>query len=315
MYETKNPVLLIVFNRPEFTKIALESIRNVKPKKLYISCDGKRSSHNDDENKIAEVKNILNTVDWDCEVHQRYLSENRGCKGAVSSAIDWFFSHEEQGIILEDDTIPSISFFKFCDEMLSEYKHCDSVLSISGMNLTEVYYQPDDDYLFSRTVHVWGWASWRRAWSLYDVSLKNWREWLNASKLKPKEKIYWKQVFECTELNLIPTWDHQWQFAHFKNDGLSIVPKKSLVDNIGFGINSTNTSGCKPDYISFNPDHKYTSIEKHPPAIAFDHKYQNIIYKKVLKIGFISTLLIYLRRFPKIYSIARRLRDQLNKFK
>ena len=164
LYQTKSAVLFVVFNRPDTTKRVFEAIRLAKPKRLYITTDGPRPNMPDDVQLCKQTREIVSVVDWDCEVKTLFREENAGCKNGVSAAINWFFDHEEEGIILEDDCLPANSFFKFCDTLLEKYRYDTRVRHITGCNLQFGKKWGDASYYFSNLTNGWGWASWRRAW-------------------------------------------------------------------------------------------------------------------------------------------------------
>ena len=123
----------MVFNRPDTTKQVFETIRKARPAQLFVAADGPRENRPDEAEKCAEVRRIVdNGIDWDCKVHRLYRDKNLGCKIACSSAIDWFFEHVDEGIILEDDTLPHPTFFQFCEELLKRYRDDERIMLISG---------------------------------------------------------------------------------------------------------------------------------------------------------------------------------------
>ena len=239
------PVLFLVFNRLDTTKQVFEEIRKAKPTQLFIAADGPRNS--EEKKKTDSVrKNILGNIDWECEVKTLFREKNLGCKYAVAGAIDWFFEHVEQGIILEDDCLPSQSFFKFCQEMLNRYKDNERIMHISGTNI-EGNSNINGNYFFSNTFNVWGWATWKRTWRLYDVEMKNWpQSRMKIFKLMGRASLFYKikswRLYELTFRNKINTWDYQWDFTCRKNRGISIIPSKNLISNLGFeeGTHTTN---------------------------------------------------------------------------
>lgn len=173
----KIPILLLVYNRLSETQQVFQMIKKVKPRKLYIGADGPRVDVEGEAEEVEKILSFLKTnVDWDCELKILTRETNLGCKIAVSGAIDWFFENEEMGIILEDDCLPSISFFFFCEELLKHYAANEKVMFISGTNLNEEGYQYKESYHFSIYNHVWGWATWRRVWEKYDVKMNSWPE-------------------------------------------------------------------------------------------------------------------------------------------
>jgi hypothetical protein len=246
IYQTKSPILFLVFNRPLETLKVFNEIKKAKPSKLYLAADGSRVNNESDHKNCIKVKEIIEKIDWDCEVFKRYNEKNFGCKYAVSNAISWFFEHEEMGIILEDDCLPTSNFFRFCDEILEKYKEDQRIRTITGSNFNFGERIGESSYYFSRLTHVWGWASWRRAWQDYDVEL-----------LKYKNKDYnevfknlfhndllaedWNNVIQKLFKNEIDTWDYQWTITNLFNNGLSIIPNVNLIKNIGFGENATHT--------------------------------------------------------------------------
>lgn len=239
-FETKfalnTAVLFLVFNRPDVTAQVFDAIRRARPPRLYVTADGPRAGHEADAVRCAEVRQIATSVDWPCEVYTLFREQNLGCKRAVSSGINWFFEHEEQGIILEDDCLPSIDFFRFSEDMLERYSAETRVLMISGTNyLSGQIAQP---YFFSEHFTIWGWATWRRAWKLYDVEMKEWAKSRAHQELKEKFtnswiKYHFTSTFDLLQRECIDTWDIQWVFCGIMNRCLCLTPSKNLVTNIG----------------------------------------------------------------------------------
>lgn len=241
----KTPILFLVFNRPDTTKKVFESIREAKPAQLYIAADGPRKNLPQEVKKCKKVREIVTKVDWDCEVNTLFREENLGCKLAVSSAIDWFFENEEMGIILEDDCLPDQSFFHFCKELLEKYKSDNRVWHIGGYKYQSLG-SDEFSYNFSRFTHVWGWATWRRAWKHYDVEIKKYQK--HKEKLqkydffhRKKEYLDRKNILDKIIFGELDTWDYQWNFCVRINNGLAIRPRINLVKNIGFREDATHT--------------------------------------------------------------------------
>ena len=206
------PVLLIIFNRRESTKKVLLAIEKIKPKFLYIAADGPRKSKPGEKERCDETKKVTENINWPCQVHRLYRKENLGCKLAVSSAISWFFDNVEEGIILEDDCLPSKSFFFYCQELLKFY--------------------------------IWGWATWRRAWKKYEINISPKRVEKNIRYSNVLEKLFWETQLWCVNHNLLDTWDIQWLFSIWSNKGICITPNRNLVKNIGIGADSTHTKSA-----------------------------------------------------------------------
>ena len=170
------PVLFLIFNRPDTTQLVFDAIRQAKPSQLYVAADGPRENKPGETEKCEQTRRIIGTVDWDCEVATLFRENNLGCKQAVSSAIDWFFSNAEEGIILEDDCFPSHSFFIYCQELLEYYRYDTRIMQICGLNVLREWNRNGYGYYYSNYGPVWGWASWRRAWKYYDVHMELWPE-------------------------------------------------------------------------------------------------------------------------------------------
>jgi hypothetical protein len=243
-------VAFLVFNRPHTTERVFEAIRQARPKQLLVVADGPRSDRPDDVEKCAAVRKIVEKVDWPCEVKRNYAETNMGCKRRVSSGLDWVFSEVEEAIILEDDCLPTPSFFPFCEELLERYRHDTRIMHISGDNFQNGISRTLYTYYFSHFAHIWGWATWRRAWKHYDLEMKMW------SKVKMlgfqqymfdsvSESEYWRQIFDAASNGKIDTWDYAWNFTCFVN-GLSICPNVNLVSNIGFADDGTHCSAGSP---------------------------------------------------------------------
>jgi hypothetical protein len=273
----RTPVLLVIFNRPETTRLVFEAIRKVKPPRLYIAADGPRKGVNSDIINCREARKIVERVDWECKVETLFRDKNLNCGVGPSSAFTWFFEREEEGIILEDDCLPSQSFFWFCQELLERYRHDTRVMHIGGNNFLNGWKKDEDySYYFSRSGHIWGWATWRRAWGKFDYKINNYDEvkrngLFNYFFLNPLEKAYRLRKLDKTISGNgnVNWWDYQWDFARYSNSGLSIVPNTNLVRNIGFGDLATHTK---------NIDSKGAGLEaldiefplRHPPFMIRD---------------------------------------------
>lgn len=239
-------VLFLVFNRLDTTKQVFAAIRQAKPPRLYIAADGARENKEGEAEKAQAVRDfIIQNIDWDCEVKTLFRQKNLGCKYAVSGAISWFFENEEQGIILEDDCLPSQSFFWYCEELLEKYKEDKTVYLVSGDARGAESFDMKEDYGFCKYPLIWGWASWARAWKDYDPEMSDWptqREILPSAISNNKPTVrFWKNIFEKMYNKEINTWDYQFSYLLLKNKGKSIVPNINLITNVGFGADATHT--------------------------------------------------------------------------
>ena len=248
----KTSVLFLIFNRPDVTKRVFEAIRQAKPPRLYVAADGPRKDKEGEAEVVQKVRKlVMDNIDWDCEVKTLFREKNLGCKYAVSGAIDWFFENEEMGIILEDDCLPSQSFFWFCEELLERYKDDLRIWHISGNNFHFGWKRDSEySYYFSYYGSIWGWGSWKSRWKHYDVEIENYEEIKSKNYLwdvfgNQKEASFRINNFDKIKKGL-DTWDFQWAYTRFINSGLSIVPIENLVKNLGFCEDATHTH-CKND--------------------------------------------------------------------
>ncbi len=235
------PVLFLIYKRPETTARVFKALRKVQPKKLFVAADGPLSEKLEERERCEETRAVISNIDWDCDVAKLYREKNLGCKIGVSSAITWFFESVEEGIILEDDCVPDSSFFWFCQDLLEYYRNDKRISMISGNNFQNGIERGDGSYYFAKYPWVWGWATWRRAWEKYDVNMTTYPLFLKTNQFanvftNPDEQRYWKRVLDKTFRNEIDTWDYQWFYSVWQQNGLSITPNTNLVSNIGFGI-------------------------------------------------------------------------------
>ncbi len=244
-WQLKTPVAFIIFNRPDTTERVFSEIAKAKPPKLLVIADGPRVNRPGEVERCATTRAIIEQVDWPCEVLTNFSEVNLGCKKRVSSGIDWVFEQVEEAIILEDDCLPDPSFFHFCQEMLAKYRGDDRILMISGTNLAFDIIQKHR-YYFSRYPHIWGWASWRRAWRGYDVAMANLPELLKdrnfvESFAHSAEFEHWAAVLSSVRDGQVNTWDAQVVYLAFSRSQMTIFPSGNLISNIGFGVEATHT--------------------------------------------------------------------------
>ena len=296
----RSAVLFIVFNRPSTTERVFEAIRAARPPRLYISADGPRRNRPTDPERCKRVKEIVSAIDWECEAYFNFRSENLGCKRAVSSGITWFFDNESEGIILEDDVLPVPSFFEFCDEMLEYYRDESAVSMVSGSNLISSEHPVEDSYFFTRYCHIWGWATWRRAWQHYELDMRSYPEWLAAGGLEEHcrdwaARLYWRRIFGATYRGEIDTWDYQWFFTCWKHRSLCAIPGNSLTLNIGFDGDATHTTGPVPHYVTQSTHSEMSFPLRHPHSIDIDLVAEKVIDKSVFGLSFLRRVLLAAR--------------------
>jgi len=277
------PILFLIFNRPDTTKKVFEKIRDIRPRQLFISADGPRPDKKDERRTCEEAQKIIQRVDWNCELKTNISAVNLGCRVGVSSGIDWFFSNVSEGIILEDDCLPDISFFPFCETLLHYYRNDERIMHIGGFNYQDNIMRGTGSYYFSQLSHVWGWATWKRAWDVYDVDIRSYPQLLEQKLLSsvfsdPAMRRYLQKNIELVSKKKKDTWDVQWQYTVSINNGLTILPNKNLVSNIGFDLQATHTID------DFHPlaNRPTTSIEKinHPAFMVPDKRADSYTIKK-----------------------------------
>ena len=271
--ELKTAVLFLVFNIPDTTRQVFEAIRQAKPPRLYVAADGPREGKLGEVERVKEVRTIALAVDWPCKVKTLFRDKNLGCKEGVSSAITWFFEQEKQGIILEDDCLPHLDFFSFCENLLDRHYSDERIFSITGDNFQNGIWRGDASYYFSKYTHVWGWASWRRAWKYYRGDINFWPKWKTSDAWKKYnfdkiERRYWQKIFDSCYSKQIETWDYQWVASTWYKNGLTATPNVNLVSNIGHREDATHTHDKNSPLAEMKTN---TLIElQHPKAIAQD---------------------------------------------
>jgi hypothetical protein len=285
------PILLIVFNRPDTTAAVLESIRRVRPRSLYVAADGPRTEIVEDPAKCQEARRIATAVDWECRLETLFRDQNQGAGAGVASAINWFFDHVEDGIILEDDCVADNSFYRFSAELLQYYRSEKRVMHISGHNFQYGRNRGRASYYFSRWTHSGAWASWRRAWKCYDFTL-----------IPERERSH--------------VWDAQWMLSVERHNGVAVIPNLNLVTNIGYGPEATHTRTMARH--GFLPASEMMFPLTHPPRIVIDREadrltyYANIRNVPDLRFIWLYRLVDWFSLIPRrIQKVKRRLGGQV----
>jgi hypothetical protein len=271
--QLETPIALVLFRRPDRTRLIFDEIRRARPKKLFLIADGPRDSAEAAECEAARA--VVEDVDWPCLITRDFAAENIGLRRRIPTGLDGVFAEVDRAIVLEDDCLPHPSFFRFCDELLERYAAEDRVMHVAGSQLLRNPPAPTASYHFSRYVHIWGWATWRRAWRRFDVELADWHELdrserdtrLRSMFTEPSERRYWRYVWDKS--GEIENWDAQWSYAVLARQGLAANPNRNLVSNIGFGEQATNAIE-DPLGIAARPLEELEFPLQHPAAIERD---------------------------------------------
>jgi hypothetical protein len=277
----------LFYNRPHCVKITFPTLQKLKPKKLYLVADGPKSKR--DVTLCKQSREIVESlVNWDCEIIKLYSENNLGLAHRTVSALNNIFEHEEELIFVEDDNFADLSFFYFCESLLKKYKYEKSIYHIGGCNYFEkaVDRTKPFDYIFSGRMSAWGFATWKRAWSQMDLSMKNWvnedkDKFLHKWCLTSKQKKLTRKIFDQHCMNPDPwAWSYAWIYACWSNDGLCITPTKNLISNIGFSSSATNTKMANRDIVYIPEKRNVISTLNHPSDIYRDYQFE----KKSIKL-------------------------------
>ncbi|WP_303311015.1 nucleotide-diphospho-sugar transferase [Hymenobacter sp. BT730] len=298
--DRETAVLFVIFNRPELTRQSFEAIRAARPARLYVAADGPRASRPHEAGLCAQTRAVVTDgIDWPCQLQTLFQPTNLGCSRGVSTGINWFFEQEPEGIILEDDCVAGPDFFPFCQELLSRYRHDTRVMHIGGNNLFQEAHRhsaSSDSYYFSSQVHSWGWATWRRAWQLYDFEYALLPELRRRGLFRTMypsvlQRYYWLQKFEGMRREAYPphTWDYQWHFTVAANSGLAIIPAVNLVQNIGLGPDATHTvSGSH--HLAGHTRYRLSFPLQHPTPVLGDYARDQRQFRRFLAGRFLARL-------------------------
>lgn len=281
MFET--PVLLIIYKRKDTIETLVNQLRLLKPKNIFVAADGPKNEL--DIIKCIETRKVIDSIDWDCNINTLFQEKNLGVALGPKTAIDWFFKENEMGIIFEDDILPSLDFFPFCEELLNKYKDNPRIMHISSMNFHFGKNVVNNSYYFSNVISPWGWASWRRAWEKFDFFIHDLHE--NIDKLEiplfyKTELINYKKTLEnYKNNNELYAWDYQWLYCVLKNNAMGIVPSKNLALNIGFNTIDASNTFSAPNWVKKMSLGNLT-ITKHPKTLEVDKWADELTFKEIV---------------------------------
>ena len=281
-------ILFLVFNRPLLTQAVFDTIKKSRPSRIFIAADGPRKNNESDAILCKKVRDVVNQVDWDCEIKTLFREENLGCRTAITSAIDWFFDHTDAGIILEDDCLPSESFFNFCALTLEKYKSNEKIMQINGSFHLSQFKSFDESYYFSKLNSCWGWATWKRAWEMFDADMIGYEESRDRGEI---DKYYENRQISNWMISYLEEanspscgiWSTQWSYSILKHNGLCINPTFNLVNNIGFF--DAPTSGIHESFSSYSDYmlENFSHIE-HPDEIQYDVSNDVLEFKNIIQL-------------------------------
>jgi len=291
------PILLLTFNRPQYFSKVFDQVKKYKPDVIYIYSDGPRDNVSTDIEQINKCRSLIDDINFDCNVNKLFKDNNVGLHTAIPEALDWFFSNVSHGIILEDDCLPTISFFKFCELMLDLYNNNENISIVTGGNIVNGKFDSPYEYLFSKGLcWIWGWATWRRAWEETDMSLKKWESFRSDKRLykiyKNKNVVkHYEGYFKWITENLKGTnllWEYRWPLSVLLNDNFYIAPKFNLVENIGYeGFNyGVNKEDERNRFIGMPVKELDFNQLKHPEKIELNESFTQALNKEL---GFYNT--------------------------
>ncbi len=282
-------VLLITFKRLEETKGSFAQIRRARPARLYISGDGPRRDRAGEVEKVQETRDyVINNIDWECEVKTLFREENLGCRRGNSSAIDWFFENEAEGIVIEDDVVVSDSFFPFAYELLNYYRDDSRIMAITAQNHQDNQRRGEYSYYFSQINHCHGWASWRSAWKKYRQTEKLIPRILNDIKIgnlpgfthNELANFMWQYNLMRAINSAVDSWAYIWTITVLVNSGLTCTPNTNLSKHIGYGDDSTHIKE-EPQFLKSLKCNELSFPLKHPPYIVYNKDADDYTYRKV----------------------------------
>ena len=246
-YKTDIAVLLLFFTRSDTFARVFEEVRKARPSQLFLYQDGPRNEK--DMAGIEACRQIVSdeNIDWECEVYRNYQERNLGCDPSEYVSQKWAFSIADKCIVLEDDDVPTQSFFPFCKEMLDRYEHDERITMIAGFNVDEITSDVPDSYFFTSAFSIWGWASWRRVIDQWDGSYSFIHDDYNMKQLaaltqQRKYRSNMLQMFHDHSQSGKEYYETIFWASMLFQSGLAIMPTKNQINNIGLMADSTHFS-------------------------------------------------------------------------
>ncbi len=298
------PIAFIIFNRPETTRRVFEQIARVRPIRLHIIADGPRPDVPEDNMRCRQARQFIQEINWECDLTCDISETNLGIKERISSGLNGLFSKVNKAIILEDDCLPNISFFYYCEQLLTRFENDPRVMMVSGTNFVGELNPIPYSYYYSNIPLIWGWATWASSWEQYDGAMRLWPEVRDRGLLaglfpNPRHRQYWEKRLQWTYEGRLNTWDYCWILACWVNRALTTIPSGNLVGNIGFGNHATHTLGSHNPWMDMQTQEMAFPL-KHPPYLfpdaAADKKTQEAVFREHLLAPVKKRLKFWLRK-------------------
>lgn len=288
-YRPTTPVVLLVFNRPDVTRRTFERIAAVEPERLLIVAGGPREDHPGDEALCRQTRAVIADIDWECDVDRLYYDTNQGRRDGVVKGLDWVFEQVPEAIILEDDCVAGPDFFRFCEDMLEEYRGDERVMLVNGTNRLGTWKADGQDYHFVTWQGVWGIGMWRSTWAEYDPAMARWNDPDALDRMRDvmcDEEIYERQVDAMQKVvdGRSDMWTKPLRFAMAVNNALAVVPSKNLVSNIGFGEHARFTTDPENPLADL-PRYELKFPLDRRDVVAPDREYKRICFERYRRPG------------------------------
>ena len=304
------PVVLFTFRRLDIVKMILERLAEIEPKTVYIFSDGARIGRTDEQEKVQNVRNYLDSaITWECSCHKEYAKENKGCAKNIRSGVDYVFAREKKAIILEDDVVPMKEFFKYCEILLDKYENDKRIQYIAGFNAIGDNEFIQESYCFAYTAPMSGAiATWADRWNECNFSLPTWSE---RKKNKTFRKYFYTnelyhqicKSFDEAQSENNEGWDYQFMYNQLENNRFAIVPKGNLTSNIGFSEEALHTVSDKKA-LKMQEILRQTSRKFEFPMESPKHICENVQYSKLRQKYFLSVNGNYVQRHWKYLILA-----------
>lgn len=296
------PVLIILYNRVEETHNVFQVLRAVQPTQLYIAGDGGIAGDREDVKLTYRTRSVIQP-EWPCQVHTFFQEQHLGWSEMVFAAMKWFFTMEEEGIVLFEDTVPHYDFFPFCENLLNQYRNNERIFSINGSYLRhrsrkkykKRMQKGESSYYFSAYSTTWGFATWKNRWNDFTLSMENYTPEQISKIVEPymtksRQKAYWNNRFGLLKHMEAKYWSYQYLLHIWSHHGLCITPYLNLVTNIGF----TKQKNRKVRRLKRNA---YPIMPiTHPTSIEQNKREDRYMFKHIFNRAFIQLFQSWLTR-------------------